>query len=348
MRPVYRSVSRSVDKLIVLYEGASKGRKRHAPENIDLSDYNRPEYFESPEKFYNLGCDMPELTITPEHVKADVRVSRYSFKSETVSGHEENDTVVGRIFRARDDVHGKDAPCAIVIHGWRESGAFASYYYLMCWLLARYGINCVMYNQPYHGPRTPRGSHDGDLMMSADMEQTVKAFRQSVCDVRSLLTWTSGNFSGPVGLVGLSLGGFISLLTACADDRPKFVIPVIAAGDLLENIDKSIVGDTIARDLKAAGISLETVEKNWRVITPCSFKPKVSPDNIYPIAGEFDMMIPIENVVSLQRKWGIERARVMPCGHIAIGMFGRTLVNEIADFIRDRCGLGNPAATDAK
>jgi hypothetical protein len=333
MKTFLKLIATVVDYLIVTMEHATKGRKRSFSKKLDLAEYNRREYFKHPEKFYALGLKMPDMKITPIHTKGGIRVSRYEFKSEIESGYPENDVAPGRIFEARKEIHGDGAPCAIIIHGWREPGTFTFYNYMLGWSLARLGINCIFFNQPYHGPRKPPGSADGDLMLSGDMEQTVLAFRQSVCDVRSLITWTRSNFSGPVGVVGFSLGGFITFITSCVDDRISFAIPIIAAGDLTTGIEKSFVAKTIIRDLKNSGLTAEQVTANWRIIMPVNLEPKLPPERIEIIAGQYDLLIPAKKVNEIWERWNHPQIKWFPGGHITIGLFPRLLVNSIFEFI---------------
>lgn len=333
MKTFMKLISAVVDYLIVTMEHATKGRRRRFSKKLDLAEYNRREYFKHPEKFYAHGLKMPEIEIKPIHTKGGVCISKYSFKSEIESGYPENDVVVGRIFEVRKEIHGDNAPCAIIIHGWREHGTFTFYNYMLGWTLARLGVNCVFFNQPYHGPRKPRGTADGDLMLSGDMEQTVLAFRQAVCDVRSLITWTRANFTGPVGLVGFSLGGFITFITSCVDDRISYAIPVIAAGDLMTGIEKSFVAKTIIRDLKSSGLTKEQVVANWRIIMPINFRPKLPPEKIQIIAGRYDLLIPANKVEEIWERWNRPPITWFPGGHITIGLFPRLLVNSILEFI---------------
>ena len=173
---VMKTIAYIVDHGVVKYENTTKGREKHISENFDLSEYNRPEYFEAPEKFYNLGLEMPDVRLIPIHTRAGIKITRFEFKSETDSGYPQNDIVTGRIFEARPGVHGNEAPVAIIAHGWREAGAFTRYHYTLGMILARYGINCVFYNQPYHGPRRPEGSRikKGNPLRSSDQGSAMR------------------------------------------------------------------------------------------------------------------------------------------------------------------------------
>ncbi len=327
-----KGISIFIDRTVVGMENRTKGRKRHFSEKMDLSEYNYPEYFEHPELFYNGGTGVPDVTEEFGHAFAGVKVSCFSYDSEVESAYPENNVVRGRMFESTAEGSGSN-PCVIVAHGWREEGCFTFYYYLLGLLLARAGINCLFITQPYHGPRKPAGSAHGDLMLSADMERTINAFRQSISDIRALISWGRARYTGPVGMMGLSLGGFITLLTACVDDRIDFAIPIIASGNIIEGMWNSIAGRTIVRDFDRMGIAPETVEKNWRIISPVYFRPKLPPDRIQLIPARYDMLIPAENVARLWEAWNHPECEWLYSGHVSIFLFPRKLVGTIVNFI---------------
>lgn len=329
-----RAVSHFIDRVVVGVENTSKGRQSHIGENTDLSMYNKPEYFEHPELFYLGGERVPDVEEEYRHTFGGVAVSHFSYRSEIESGYPENDTVRGRMFTPAAG-GSESSPCVIVAHGWREEGGFTFYYYLLGWLLARAGINCLFYTQPYHGTRRPQGSAHGDLMLNADMESTINSFRQSVSDIRALISWAGVRFSGPVGMMGLSLGGFITLITTCVDSRLKFAIPIIASGNLIEGMWNSVAGRTIVRDFERMGVPQETVERNWRILSPIYFKSKLPPERIQLIPARYDLLIPAGNVARLWENWGRPRCQWLYTGHVSIFLFPRKFVGTIIGFIRD-------------
>ena len=336
-----------IDILVTNVEQKVSARTPMLSKRMDLSDYNRDEYFERPELFYDRGTAMPDVTLDQGRTVMGIRIRTYTFASETCSGEPVNDVVSGRLFEARVLHGGTAAPCLIMLHGWREVGVHTFYHWLLGWILARCGVSSVMMTQPYHGRRKPKGTADGDLMLSGDMEQTVGAFRQSVGDVRSLVTWARARYSGPVGVGGFSLGGFVSNLVACVDARIDFAIPLISGGDLIQGMWDSRVGRTIIRDFDAAGVTPDVAAANWRILSAVNFRPKLPPARIQFIAGLFDQLIPPSNVENVVRAWAGPRVLWLPCGHISIAFFGRQMVTTIVGFIRETCGEPATAAARA-
>ncbi len=330
-----RILSILIDTAVVKLEIAMSNHKPMLSSRLDLSDMNRPEFFEQPELFFDRGMKkMPEVEVTPRRTRGGIKESRFSFRSETESAYPENNIVRGSIFEARTEHGAAAAPCVIIMHGWREPGVYTPYHWLLGFFLARLGINCVLTTQPYHGTRKPAGTYDGDLMLCGDMEQSVEAFRQSVGDIRSLVTWTRSRFTGPLGVGGFSLGGFVTGLVACVENRIDFALPIIASGNLIKGMwDKPLISQ-LKHDLDTAGVTEAKLSENWRIIMPVNFKPKLPPERIQVIAGLYDILIPPPNVEELHEKWNRPRLKWLPCGHVSIALCPRALVRTIVDFIK--------------
>lgn len=331
-----RFLSCWIDLLVVKIEIATSGHNPLVSKRLDLSDCNRPEFFERPELFYDKGLLQPDMRIEPHRDFAGIKESHFTFPSETESGHPENDTVCGRIFEARAKHGGASAPCFIIGHGWREPGVFTPYHWLLGLLLARFGINCVLTTQPYHGRRKPAGTSHGDLMLCGDMERSINAFRQAVGDIRSLVTWAGATFTGRIGVGGFSLGGFITGLVACVENRIHFAVPIIASGNMISGMWDSPVIQELKRDLDAGGVTEKILAENWRIISASSFKPKLPPDKIQFIAGRYDVLIPAQNVEDVTVKWNRSRLQWLPCGHVSIFLCTRQLVKTIVAFVKEQ------------
>ncbi len=331
---ILKTVSVCIDTAVVKLEIAMSGHRPMLSDRLDLSDLNRPEFFDRPELFYNCGLNPPEMEITTRRNIAGVKESRFKFPSETKTAYPENNVVFGSIFEARAVHGGASAPCLILMHGWREPGVYTPYHWLLGLLLARFGVNCVLTTQPYHGPRKPSGTHDGDLMLCGDMEHTVESFRQSVGDIRSLVSWARMRFSGKIGVGGFSLGGFVTGLVVCVDDRIDFALPIIASGNLIKGMwDKPLISK-LKHDLDTAGVTESVLVHNWRIITPDCFRPKLPPDRIQLITGRYDILIPVQNVKDIHEKWNRPRLEWLPCGHVSILLCPKRLFRAIINFIK--------------
>ena len=77
--------------------------------------------------------------------------------------------------------------------------------------LADRGVAALFVKLPYYGERRPPGGEK--RFLSADIERSVVAMGQGICDVRRAAAWLASRpevDSGKLGVTGISLGGIVS------------------------------------------------------------------------------------------------------------------------------------------
>src|SRR5262249_50679618 len=79
--------------------------------------------------------------------------------------------------------------------------------------LADRGVAALFVKLPYYGERRPAsGGLDAKRFLSADIERTVTAMRQGICDVRRAAAWLAAREEidpRRLGVAGISLGGIV-------------------------------------------------------------------------------------------------------------------------------------------
>jgi dienelactone hydrolase len=77
------------------------------------------------------------------------------------------------------------------------------------------GINLLLPVLPLHGARLDPGFQRGEGFMSIDLIDSVHGMAQAAWDVRAAIRWIrSQDADAPIGIYGLSLGGFVTALVA--------------------------------------------------------------------------------------------------------------------------------------
>jgi hypothetical protein len=94
-------------------------------------------------------------------------------------------------------------------------------------LLARAGWEVWLVTLPHHLERTLHGSRSGEDFASLDLFRLRAVFEQLVTELRVLATLAGRR--GPVGVVGLSLGGLAGALAATAPERLDLVALIAPA-----------------------------------------------------------------------------------------------------------------------
>ncbi len=100
----------------------------------------------------------------------------------------------------------------------------------------RRGLDVALMTLPHHGARTPRGARfSGEHFAVPNVARLAEAVRQAIYEIRLVQMWLRERSGAPVGLVGLSLGGYLSSLMAGLYDDLDFVVPMappVCMGDL--------------------------------------------------------------------------------------------------------------------
>ena len=89
---------------------------------------------------------------------------------------------------------------------------------------------------PYHFEENPINPYSVEYMVSANIERTVQATKQAVADLRALIKWIKTNKNGPLILIGISLGGFITNLISLVEEEIDVLASIFYANRLSYSI----------------------------------------------------------------------------------------------------------------
>lgn len=197
--------------------------------------------------------------------------------------HPENANCSVRLFRP-----GEPRPVAVLVHGYM-GGAFAleQRIWPIAWLDAL-GFDAALFALPFHGERAPSESAT-PLYPQSDIRLNVEFFRQSVTDLRCLLRWLRSEGHGSVGLMGMSLGGYVSALTATVDSELQFLVPIIPLACLADFAREQ---GRVPRGARQAAEYLKTLKAAYRLVSPLCRAPRISPDRVLVVAGKADRVTP--------------------------------------------------------
>jgi hypothetical protein len=163
------------------------------------------------------------------------------------------------------------------------------------------GLNVVLPVQPLHGPRRrelpARVSFPGE-----DVLDNVHGAANAVWDVRRILSWVRAEEPGmPIGITGISLGGYTTALVASLDDALACAILGVPAVDLADLIERhaGLSHDDERREI------LTLAKRIGCVVSPLALTPRVPPAGRFVYAGVADRLVhPRHQVVRLWEHWG--------------------------------------------
>ena len=168
------------------------------------------------------------------------------------------------------------------------------------------------------------------------LEYNANLFRQTVIDVRRGIDFLETKpyaDTSRVGIMGISLGGVISLLATEADPRIRSTVTVVAAGDMPEILATS--GFNRIRKLrktltKKYDLDREKLvalaEKELSPIDPITYADRIDPQRLLMINASMDDIVKIHVALNSWEAFGKPDFLRLPTGHYSTFVFVRSLV----------------------
>ncbi|MFK7897576.1 MAG: alpha/beta hydrolase [Myxococcota bacterium] len=242
--------------------------------------------------------------------------------------HSDNGTAVAHVMEHEDG----DRPWIIATHGFSMGQAASNMKGLTAdWLHHELGLNVLMPVLPLHGARSSTRMSGGGLLQP-EYTNMLHMFSQAIWDIRRMITWVRDRTERPVGLYGISLGGYtVSLVSAFVDDL-ACVIAGIPAVDFT-----SLARDNEPWAYQAYGNDLKT---DWGLVTevihpvsPLTFEPRLPVDRRFIYAGVADRVARPDQARALWRHWDKPEIEWLPTGHVMA-----TMSNDVQPFMRKVLG----------
>jgi predicted alpha/beta hydrolase len=174
--------------------------------------------------------------------------------------------------------------------------------------------------------------------MSIDLVDTVHAMAQSAQDLRSLICWARvvGD-DAPVGIWGLSLGGYMASLVAALEDGLACVIAGIPATDIVDLYHRHSPPAVRRRALEHGALGAEATAVQ-SVVAPLVLTPKPPRERRFVFAGLGDRMSTSGQALRLWEHWDRPRIAWYPGGHVGFWWVGS--INRFVTEALISCGLG--------
>jgi predicted alpha/beta-fold hydrolase len=167
------------------------------------------------------------------------------------------------------------------------------------------GLDVVQMALPFHGARCPAEARfSGERFASWHVGRLNEAVRQSVNDVVRVIAWLRAEQpETPVGIVGVSLGGYVAALLAELDEALAFVLPV-AAPVHLGLLPSTLFARSRYGTVMAPPLAPEELERAYRAHCPLTHALAVPRERVFLVAGRGDRVVPPAHVVALWDHWG--------------------------------------------
>jgi pimeloyl-ACP methyl ester carboxylesterase len=245
--------------------------------------------------------------------------------------HHENHVAHAEVWRHRDE---PPAATVVLLHGFGMGNPRVDAPALMAPALFAMGLDVVLFTLPLHGARSPGAARfSGQLFAVPNVVRINETIGQAAHDLAAVLAWVRARTDAPVGLLGVSLGGYVAALMAALAADLDFVIPVVAPvcfGDLAWRF---MSASALYRG-RGAALDREEFRGAFRVHSPLAHPPLVGRERLLVAAARGDRVVPAEHSEWLRAHWGEPRMLWFAGGHFA--PFGRgRLLAEIRRLLAD-------------
>lgn len=201
-------------------------------------------------------------------------------------------------------VHERTRPrgTVIALHGFSMGTPRLDAWALFARDWFRAGLDVALLTLPHHGARRARDARfSGQAFAAPDPAVLHAAVRRAVYDIHVLRHWLRDRTDRPVGLFGLSLGGYLAALTAGLVDDLDFVVPMVppvCIGDLAWRFFSAS-----RRRGAASAYTRGELRAMYRVHSPLTYPLRTPRNRALIIAGRGDRIVPPEHPHALWRHW---------------------------------------------
>jgi hypothetical protein len=294
--------------------------------------YEERGWLEDPRGYHRDPPPLDEVEITPGSSFAGVRRLAYKhlrFPSgyaphegepgrDRWLAHPENGTAHVYVLE-----HEEPRPWLVGVHGFAMGTPLVNFAGFPVRLLhEELGLNLAFPVLPLHGPRGLGGMSGGEVL-SPDYLRMVHLFAQALWDVRRTLSWIRARSDEPVGLHGISLGGYVSALAAGFEPDLGCVIAGIPPVDF-----PSLANDNQPWIMRRYDDEFEVDWKLVRavshVVSPLAFPPQVPHERRFIYAGLADRVVKPYQPRALWRHWDEPEIHWFSGGHV-LGIWNESI-----------------------
>lgn len=274
-------------------------------------------------------------------------VSRLRFPSPVTTVDPANNTVHAEFFRPVGA--GPRRPAVVVLHILGADFPLSRY---MAARLADRGVAALFVKLPYYGERRPAsGGLDAKKFLSADIDRTVTAMRQGICDVRRAAAWLATRPEvdpGRLGVAGISLGGIVSSIVVAVDPSIREGAFLLAGGDLSTILWQMPEGEAFRARWVESGRTLADLKALTDPFDPLAYASRLKGKRVFMMAGKVDEVIPPASARALWETAGRPRILWYDCGHYSAVGFLLPGIRRTVEFF-ERPGVSDPkAAPDSR
>ena len=271
--------------------------------------------------------------LTPILATRRYTVSKLRFPSPIETPDVENNLVHAEYFAPIGI--GPKRPAVVVLHILGSDFPLSRY---MAARLADRGVAALFVKLPYYGERRPpdRKGQSSKRFLSGDIERSMLAMRQGVCDVRRAVSWLNSrpDVDGTrLGVAGISLGGIVSSVAAAVDPAIERGVFLLAGGDLSVILWEMPEAAPFRKLWLDSGRTRSDLKALTDPFDPLTYAKRLVGKRVLMIAGKVDEVVPPASTVALWEAAGKPPIHWYDCGHYSSVGFLLPGIRRTVDFL---------------
>lgn len=199
---------------------------------------------------------------------------------------------------------GRSRATVVALHGFTMGRPRIDAMMLMANQWYRYGLDVALLTLPYHGARTPADSRfSGEHFAVPDVVRLSEAVREAIYEIRLVIHGLREESDAPVGLLGLSLGGYLTALSAGLLDDLDFAIPMVAPVCIGDMAWSFFSRTRHYREGGESAFSEDEMRRAFRVHSPLAHPLRIPKERVLIVAGRGDRIVRPEHPTALWNHW---------------------------------------------
>lgn len=214
--------------------------------------------------------------------------------------------------------HDEPRPTLLFIHGQSLDNYRINSWWFSLTELYDQGYDVLMMTLPFHGPRADLNHPvSGIGFYTNGLSGTNEAMLQSIYDARIWMDYLFDRGAPQIGVSGVSLGGYLSALLACVDERLAFAIPnspVVAPVDMA--LQWQPVAPMAQLMFALGDLDMAELRHCMALHSPLTYRPRIPPERLFIISGAGDRFTSPRFVRLLHKHWRGSRIHWFPGNHL--------------------------------
>lgn len=224
----------------------------------------------------------------------------------------------------------------VYVHGWLEPGSWAEESTLFRKWAKELDVDLAHVSLPFHGVRKPKSAlFSGEFFWTADLVRTVEGVRQAVYDTRTFIAWLRTQGYNEIGVTGISLGGAITMMTACFEPGPDYIVPIIAHLQLQDAVENAPILWRMKKDLENWGIDRQQRHELFEQLGLNHLSPYIPPERQLWVQAREDVYIDAGLAERQWRDWGEPNILWIDGGHMTFPLHIEDITRRIEGFLAD-------------